>query len=100
MATRAELFRYQAERAGPKLPKTPPRRRRDAAVDTALPGVSASDRRSTKGHPSASAAKKAAYELEAGGSRKSTRGSANRTKTDAQMRVKRRMAESRPTQER
>jgi hypothetical protein len=97
MATKAQLFRYQAERTGPKLPKAPPKTRRASTVDTSRAGVSATDRRSApRSQRSESVAKRATYELEPGGSRKSTRGSANRTKTDSQMRVKRRMAEARP----
>jgi hypothetical protein len=94
MATKAQRFRYEAERAGPKKPKSPPRRRRDELVDTAMPGVSATDRKA--GLPrkaSLRAGRKAAYLLErtAGKrSRKSTRKAANRQRTDAQMRIKRR----------
>ena len=45
MSTKAERFRYELERSGPKKPKSPPRPRRDAPVDTAQPGVSATQRR-------------------------------------------------------
>lgn len=45
MATRSELFRYYEERSGPKKPKRAPRPPRNFPVDTALPGVSATDRR-------------------------------------------------------
>ena len=100
MSTKAERFRYQSERSGPKLPKAPPRPRKQS-VDTSEPGVSASDR--SPGVPrnaSEHAAKKASYKLETSAtkpSRKSTRRSANRVKTDSKMRVKRRLAESRPS---
>ena len=90
MATKAQLFRYSEERSGPKQPKQPPRRRRDHPVDTAQPGVSATDRRaggnSTAGrNRSKSAAKKASYVLEDSRerpSRKSTRRARNRQKPD------------------
>lgn len=45
MATKAERFLYQEQRSGPKKAKRAPRRRRDNPVDTALPGVSATDRK-------------------------------------------------------
>jgi hypothetical protein len=38
MATKAERFRYRAERSGPKKVKQPERPRRDVPVDTAEPG--------------------------------------------------------------
>ena len=99
MATKAERFRYEAERSGPKKPKAPPRARRNSPVDTALPGVSASDRRGTRKESSA-AGRKAIYAFEvsetARPSRKSTRKAKNRQRTDAQMRVKRRTAAVRP----
>ena len=98
MATKAELFRYQAERSGPKRPKAPPKRPRNSPVDTALPGVSASDRkvgpRSTATRNASSrAARSAPYRLEDSRtgrpSRKSTRRSANRLKNDRKARAKR-----------
>lgn len=98
MATKAEEHRYWTERSGPKKPKAPPRPRRASKVDTALPGVSASDRRAAP-RDSAAAGRKAQYALErteGRPSRKSTRKSANRQRNDAQMRVKSRTAESRP----
>jgi hypothetical protein len=90
VATKTQLFRYSAERSGPKRPKQPPRRRRDHPVDTAQPGISATDRRaganSTAGrNRSKSAAKKASYVLEDSRerpSRKSTRRARNRQKPD------------------
>ena len=100
MATKAERFRYSTERAGPKKPKPAPRPRRDVPVDTSLPGVSATDRKA--GIPrkeSLRAGTKAAYLLERTDgrrSRKSTRKAANRQRTDAQMRTKRRTAAVRP----
>jgi hypothetical protein len=100
MSTKAERFRYQAERAGPKQPKAPPRTRKTTTVDTAAPGVSASDKRAgTPRSPSEHAGRKAAYKLETSAtkpSRKSTRRAANRSKTDSQMRVKARLNEGRP----
>ena len=79
MATKAEWFRYQQERSGPKQAKRAPY---DA-----------------KGHESLRAAKKALYALEDSAgrpSRKSTRKASNRSKTDVQMRMKRKTAEMRP----
>ncbi|HEY6098124.1 MAG TPA: hypothetical protein VIW03_01750 [Anaeromyxobacter sp.] len=99
MATKAERFRYEAERSGPKKPKAPPRPPRNSPVDTSLPGKSATDRRATR-KESAAAGRKAMYAFEASGtgrpSRKSTRKAKNRQRTDAQMRVKRRTAAVRP----
>lgn len=51
MATRAEMFRYEQERSGPKKAKRPRRPRRDAPVDTSLPGVSATDKRIRRATP-------------------------------------------------
>ena len=99
MATKAERFRYEVERSGPKKPKQPPTPRRAKPVDTSMPGVSASDRRASGRTESVRAGKKAQYALEDSAgkpSRKSTRKASNRQKTDSQMRVKRRTAESRP----
>ena len=96
MATKAERFRYWAERSGPKKPKQAPRPRRDAPVDTSQPGVSATDRRA--GFPrkeSRAVATKAQYAFEpaaAQPSRKSTRKAASRQRTDAKMQAKRRVA--------
>jgi hypothetical protein len=92
MATKAEQFRYWTERSGPKKPKSPPRARRDAPVDTSKPGVSATDRRAVPREESTSAGKKAPYRLEQSEgkpSRKSTRKSANRQRTDTKMQAKR-----------
>jgi hypothetical protein len=90
MATRAERYRYLQERSGPKQPKQPPRQRRDDPVDTAQPGVSATDRKARGNatgtrNRSKSAARKAPYQLEpmAGPGRpprKSTRRSVNKIK--------------------
>ena len=96
MATKAELFRYRQERSGAKRPAQPAKRRRDRPVNTAMPGVSATDRvagagRSGGRNTSKSAARKAPYMLEDSrvkASRKSTRKSANRQKTDSQLRAK------------
>ena len=99
MSTKAEEFRYWAERSGPKKPKTAPPRRRDAPVDTAKPGVSATDRRAVRAEGSVRAGKKAAYALErstAKPSRRSTRKGVNRQRTDGQMLAKSRVAEGRP----
>ncbi len=100
MATKAERFRYWTERSGPKKPKSPPRPRRDVPVGTSLPGASATDRKAGPRNESVRAGKKAAYALEATAgrpTRKSTRKSGNRQRNDAQMRMKRRTAEVRPS---
>ena len=100
MSTKAERFRYQTERSGPKRPKAPPRPRRNTDVDTSKAGVSASDKRATSPrNESSHAGRKAAYKLEESAtkpSRKSTRRAANRVKTDSQMRVKTHLTEGRP----
>lgn len=82
MATRAEWFRYQAERSGPKKRAPSPKAAAPAARDPVRAG------------------KKAVYVLEDSAgrpSRKSTRKASNRQKTDVQYRMKRRTSESRPT---
>ena len=85
MATRAEWFRYDTERSGPKK----------ARSEVRLPR----DQRAEPRNESEHAGKHAAYVLEvapgARPSRLSTRKSANRLKTDAQYRVKQRVQESR-----
>jgi len=85
MATRAEWFRYNTERSGPKKEK----------LEVRIPRDQRAEPRSESEH----AGKHAAYVLEvapgARPSRLSTRKSANRTKTDAQFRLKRRVQESR-----
>lgn len=85
MATRAETFRYDAERSGPKLPKK--------ARHQARP--SAGSARSESAH----AERKAAYTLEdtAGRpSRKSSRKASHHLRTDAKSQALRRLAEVRP----
>ncbi|HSB20033.1 MAG TPA: hypothetical protein VLD85_08505 [Anaeromyxobacteraceae bacterium] len=82
MATRAEWFRYQAERSGAKKSAASPK----AAAPEAA-------------HDPVRAGKKAVYVLEDSAgrpSRKSTRKASNRQKTDVQYRMKRRTSESRP----
>lgn len=89
MATKAEWFRYEAERAGAKRAKSAPRRhgRGDGTGES-------------QHNVSARAEKKATYVLEtapgARPSRKSSRKSANRQKTDTQFRMKRAASEARP----
>lgn len=91
MTTKAKAFKLQQQRdANPPKAKMP-RRRKDASVDTSLPGVSASDRKVGNGssgprNVSARAAQKGGAVLEDSttgkASRKSTRrstGGANRT---------------------
>lgn len=95
MATKAETFRSKTARSGPKKPKKPARPRRDTPVDTAKPGVSATDRKAGKGGSTADrnrskkAAGKAGAALEGSAtgrpSRKSTRKSANRSKRDSNL---------------
>lgn len=89
MPTKAEQFRYHEERSGPKKKKRPPLPPRDSPVDTAMPGVSATDRKAGYGRSalrnfSLRSRKNAPYALEDSGtgrpSRKSTRRSANRAK--------------------
>jgi hypothetical protein len=95
MSTKAERFRYQAERSGPKRPKAAPRPKRKVTTATTSAGVEAALPRNTSKH----AGRKAAYKLETSAtkpSRKSTRRAANRIKTDSQMRVKSRLAEGNP----
>ncbi len=86
MATRAELFRYLQERVGWS---------RHVAADRARePRPKRPDARGV----SARAGKKAQYALESSEgrpSRKSTRSSANRQKTDVQFRMKSRVSEVR-----
>jgi len=90
MATKAQKFRTAQRRSKPAKKKTV-RRRRDVPVDTAAPGVSATDRKVGAGstaarNRSARAAKEggAALEDSARGraSRKSSRKSVDRTKRD------------------
>ncbi len=84
MATRAEWFRYNAERAGPKKPK----RVRKAEPGPKAHNLSGKDRKALY-----------AYEDFAPGtrpSRKSSRKSSNRQKTDAKFRLTRARAESVP----
>jgi hypothetical protein len=99
MSTKAEDFRYWAERSGPKKPRQPARPKRNVPVDTSKPGVSATDRKGrAPRNESSRAGKKAVYTLEetkGRPSRKSTRKSANRQKTDTAMRAKIRTAEVR-----
>jgi hypothetical protein len=85
MATKAEQFRSLVERSGPKRASTIARVRTDAAGGGR--------------HPSERAGKKATYALEDSAgkpSRKSSRKSAHRQKTDGQFRMKRRTSEATP----
>ncbi len=94
MSTKAERFRHATERSGPKQTKKPARPRRNTPVDTAQPGVSATDRRAGASstatrNRSKRAARKASFALEDSTtgrpSRKSTRKSANRAKPDSNL---------------
>lgn len=108
MATRAERYRYLQERTGPKLPKQPSRRRRDRPVDTAQPGVSATDRKAGGNSTGArnvskSAARKTPYMLEDSlakhrPSRKSTRRGANKLKAAVQLKNRQMRATTAPSQ--
>ncbi len=85
MATKAERFRYQAERSGPKKPKQPDRPRRDVPVDTAKPGTSATDRKAPRDRSIAAARKAGAVLEESEGtpSRKSSRRSHGKVETSS-----------------
>lgn len=94
MATKAERFQSTIERSAPKRAKKPPRPKRDQPVDTAQPGVSATDRKAGNGSTAARnqsnrAGRKAGVALEDSQkdrpSRKSTRKSANRSKPDSNL---------------
>lgn len=85
MATRAEQFRYDAERAGPKRPKQ--------AWPRSRPGAGSA--RSESAH----AERKATYTLEDSAtrpSRKSSRKASHHQRTDAKSQALRRLAEVRP----
>lgn len=100
MATKAQDFRYAQQRSGAKKAPKARRPRRDIGVDTAKPGVSETDRKGLlPRRPSKAANKNATYVLEDSAgkpSRKSTRKSSNRQKTDLQYRMKSRTAELKP----
>lgn len=94
MIRKAEAFRRAAERTRPPRPKQAPRPRRDWPVDTAEPGVSATDRKvglvdTADRNRSKRAGGKAGWILEGSTtgrpSRKSTRTSLNRQKPDANL---------------
>lgn len=91
MLRKAERFRRRVERTDPPRPKQPRKPRRDWPVDTAEPGVSATDRKATpltRANPSIRAGEKASFALEVQAerpTRKSTRASQNRVKNDANL---------------
>jgi hypothetical protein len=94
MSTKAEQHRWEQERAKPDKPKQAKPPRRDTPVDTAKPGVSATDRKAGDGstasrNRSTHAAKKATYALEDSAtgrpSRKSTRRAKNRAKPNSNL---------------
>jgi hypothetical protein len=90
MSTKAEEFRYWAERSGPKKAKSEGRAR---PVNGGINGQPSQARESHH------ADRKAAYVQEDSAgkpSRLSTRKSSNRQKNDSQMREKRKTAEVRP----
>lgn len=88
MATKAERFRAELERSGPKKAPRPKHPRRSPPADTSLPGVGADARRAGAGSSAARSAStragnKASVALEDSAgtpSRKSTRRGANRVK--------------------
>lgn len=104
MATKAEAYRARVERSGPKKPRSPKRARRDVPVDTAQPGVSASDRKVGAGDTAARnkskrVAKKGGAALESSAtkpSRKSTRGSSGRAKRTSNLKRRATRAASSP----
>jgi hypothetical protein len=95
MATKAEQFRVEQQRASqPPRARAPRRPRRDTPVDTSLPGISASDRKvgatsTALRNRSDSAARRTGVSLEDSKtgtpSRKSTRRSTGRVKTAANL---------------
>jgi hypothetical protein len=93
MATKAERARYAAERSKPGKVKQPPPPRRDVGVDTAKPGVSASDRKvglesSARRNLKKNGAPRASVVLEDSlgqPTRKSTRRAANRAKPSSNL---------------
>jgi hypothetical protein len=86
MATKAQAFRAQQQRsANPRKAKRPRRPRRDLVVDTSLPGVSATDRKTMRrSNRRLLAGRRGGAALEDPGtgskSRKSSRKSSDRTK--------------------
>lgn len=106
MATKSETFRYHAQRSGPGRPKKPKPPRRDVPVDTAKPGVSATDRKAGGDSTAArnrsdAAARKAAHALEDAKerpSRKSTRGASNRQKPDSNLKRRQTRRTSSPSE--
>jgi len=92
MATKAQWFRYRAERSGPKRTRSPVK---------PVPRVGGATGTEVARNRSKHAARKALYALEvtlpgARPSRKSTRGAANRQQNDAQARLRRAVSECRP----
>ncbi|MBK9030789.1 MAG: hypothetical protein IPL61_05520 [Myxococcales bacterium] len=103
MATKAQAFRTEQQRAAkPPRPKQPKKPRRDEVVDTSLPGVSATDRKATRGpNRNLLAGRRggAALEDSATGtpSRKSTRKSVDRTKRTTNQQLQAVRATTSPT---
>lgn len=106
MIRKAEAFRRTIEQTRPPRPKQPPRARRDWPVDTAEPGVSASDRKAglintAERNRSERASRKAGWVLEGSTtgqpSRKSTRTSLNRQKPDTNLTLRAERRISAPT---
>lgn len=104
MATRAERFRYDKERSGPKRAKRSPAQPRSYDVDTSKPGVSASDRRhggDSTALRNAGLGRRASYAFEdsaasEGPSRKSSRKAKSRVKTDAPLKARQQLRAASP----
>lgn len=99
MSTKAEEFRYWLERSGPKKPKRARKPRPGGGAAGPAQGTNATARKAVRTKESLHAGRKAAYALEDSAgkpSRRSTRKSSNRQKTDSQTRAKRWAAEVRP----
>jgi hypothetical protein len=99
MATKAEEFRYWLERSGAKKAKRAPKGRQSGSANGSREAASATDQAAKRSRESLHSGRKAAYALEDSAgkpSRRSTRKSSNRQKTDSQMRAKRWTAEVSP----
>jgi hypothetical protein len=105
MATKAERYRAAAERAKPGRPKQSKPRKRTYGIDTAMPGVSVTDRRAggtSTALRNRSYGKKAAFAYEdtlapERPSRKSSRRSSNHQKAGATLRATTLLKQDAPT---
>jgi hypothetical protein len=105
MATRAERFRAESERSGPKLPKQPPRKRTTfrSEILEGLSGRQLDPDRAAPAHYSRAAGRKATYALEPTPvakrpSRKSTRRSGQHQKAAAPLKARVALKVSSPEQ--